>query len=144
MADIVHEITIQAPAERVFDAIATQDGLTAWWTADTEADSRVGSTALFGFSKRALVFRMLIEALDRARRVVWRCSGDHPEWKDTRVTFDLRPAEEPGATTVRFVHGGWRSTDGWLGPCSYTWAHILGRLKQYAETGQRVPYFTGQ
>lgn len=142
MPDIVHELTIEAPAERVFDAIATREGLSAWWTRDTEAESRVGAVGLFGFFNRADVFRMAVEALDRPRRVAWHCLGDHAEWKDTRLTFDLRPGPEGKGTGLRFVHANWRSAEGWMGTCSYTWAHVLSRLKRHAETGERVPYFT--
>jgi len=31
----------------------------------------------------------------------------------------------------------------WMGTCSYTWAQVLERLKSYAETGDRSPYFRG-
>lgn len=58
------------------------------------------------------------------------------------MTFDLKRGSSARETVVRFIHAGWRSSDGWLGTCSYTWAQILARLKRYAETGRRVPYFT--
>lgn len=142
MPDIVHEFNIKATPQRVFEAIASQEGLSSWWTRDTEAQPQVGSVAVFGFDRRSLIFRMAIEALDQPRRVAWHCVGDHEEWKDTRLTFELQAAGQSDETLVRFKHMGWRSADGWLGSCSYTWAHVLGRLKSYAETGERSPYFT--
>ncbi len=125
--------------ERVFDAMATQEGLSAWWTRDTEAQPKVGSVAVFRFPGSS-VFRMAIEALDRPRRIEWHCIGDHEEWKDTRLTFELKPAAAANQTIVRFKHAGWRSAEGWMGTCNYTWAHVLARLK-YLETGERSPYF---
>jgi uncharacterized protein YndB with AHSA1/START domain len=142
MPDIVHEFHIKAAPGRVFDAIATQEGLSSWWTRDTEAQSKIGSVAVFGFGKRSLIFRMAIQTLDRGRLIAWHCIGDHEEWKDTRLTFDLQPGATGNDTVMRFKHAGWRSAEGWLGSCSYTWAHVLGRLKSYAETGERSPYFT--
>ncbi len=32
MAGILHELTIAAPAEKVFRARAEQEGLSGWWT----------------------------------------------------------------------------------------------------------------
>ena len=34
MAEMRHEITINAPAKQVYDAITTESGLRQWWTAD--------------------------------------------------------------------------------------------------------------
>jgi len=143
MPDIMHELVIKAAPDRIFDAIATQEGLSAWWTRDTEAEPKVGSLAVFGFGNRATIFRMAVRALDRPGHVEWSCQGDHPEWAGTRVTFDLKPLANGKETTVRFTHGDWRSADGWMAPCSYTWAHVLARLKSYSETGERSPYFPG-
>ena len=32
MADILHDLPIKAPIDRVFDAVSTPEGLDAWWT----------------------------------------------------------------------------------------------------------------
>ena len=69
MAEIKHQIPIQAPPEKVYAAIATQAGLRGWWTADTTADDKVGGKAEFGFDRRGMVFRMNIEKLDPAREL---------------------------------------------------------------------------
>jgi uncharacterized protein YndB with AHSA1/START domain len=49
MADIKHQISIQAAPEKVYAALATQTGLRGWWTADTKADEKTGGNAEFGF-----------------------------------------------------------------------------------------------
>jgi uncharacterized protein YndB with AHSA1/START domain len=49
MTDFVHNVPIQSPANKVFAAIATQDGNQGWWTHDTVLDPRVGEAAEFGF-----------------------------------------------------------------------------------------------
>jgi len=143
MPDIIHELNIEAPPARIFDAITTQEGLSAWWTRDVEAQPRAGSVAVFRFGNRSTIFRMAIEALDRGRRIEWHCLGDHEEWNGTQLTFELKPAAQGKGTMLRFTHAGWRSADGWMGTCSYTWAQVLERLKSYVETGERSPYFPG-
>ena len=42
MADLRHQITINAAWEAVYAAIATQAGLRAWWTTDATAEEKVG------------------------------------------------------------------------------------------------------
>ena len=138
MADILHQVTINAPPESVYEAITTQVGLTAWWTRDTQALAKVGSVACFAFNKRAVLFRMKIAQLAPHIRVRWQCLGDNSEWKGTSLTFDLTPTSD--GTVVRFAHRGWKSTQGILAMCSYDWANYLRSLKAYVETGQGMPH----
>ena len=35
MAEILHEITVQAAPDKIFEAITTEHGLKSWWTVDT-------------------------------------------------------------------------------------------------------------
>src|SRR5579864_4767080 len=100
MAELRHQLSINATPARVFAALATRDGLRGWWTADSEAEETVGGKAEFGFNRRQAVFRMEILALEPGRRVVWRCLGDNPEWVGTTLTWDI--AQENDATVLRF------------------------------------------
>ncbi len=60
MADLKHQIPIDATPEKVYASIASQNGMQSWWTADTKMDEKVGGKAEFGFNKRQMVFRMKI------------------------------------------------------------------------------------
>lgn len=139
MPEILHQITINAPPEKITDALTTQDGLRSWWTADTVAEPKVGSVAEFGFDKRNVVFRMRVDEIDPGRRIVWSCFGDHEEWKGTKLVWTLTKENE--AVRLNFVHQGWRSVDGVYPVCNTTWGHLMVLLKQYAEGRNPVPYF---
>ncbi len=139
MADLKHQIPIKAAPEKVYAAIATQAGLRGWWTADTKADERVGGKAEFGFNKRGMVFRMDIETLEPAKRVVWRCHGDHPEWAGTVLTWELSP--QGGGTTLRFTHGNWKSVSDYYAMCNSTWGELMYRLKDYVEGRNPGPHW---
>jgi len=141
MTDILHSITIEAPPEKIFEALTTQEGLQGWWTADTEAKPEVGSQAVFGFFNRSTVFRMRIDELTPPKRVKWSCEGEIDEWIDTELQFDLNLQEE-GGTLVCFRHGGWRTTDGIYAQCNTTWGTLMFRLKDYAEGKNPGPLFT--
>jgi len=139
MTDLLHQIGIKAPAAAVYDAIVDADGLRGWWTSDSVAVPRVGSVAEFGFGRRSTVFRMRIEELVPARRVVWACLGDPEEWAGTRLTWSL--SVDADGTMLHFVHAGWRATDGMLAPCNSTWGELMHRLRDFAEGRRPGPHF---
>ena len=48
MSEIRHLISMEAPPEKVYAAVATSAGLVSWWTADSNADNTLGGNATFG------------------------------------------------------------------------------------------------
>lgn len=140
MHQILHQITINAPADKVYDALTTEEGLKSWWTADTVAEPKIGSIAEFGFFNRATVFRMEIEELIPGKNVIWKCLGEPEEWKGTELTFELSPADG-GGTKVQFCHEGWSKTNGDYPLCNTTWGHLMYFLKDYLEGVNNKPFF---
>ncbi len=47
--NIVHRIGVKALASKVYDALATIEGLTGWWTKHTTGSSNVGGSVAFMF-----------------------------------------------------------------------------------------------
>jgi uncharacterized protein YndB with AHSA1/START domain len=123
----------------VYAAIATQAGLRGWWTADTNADEKVGGKAEFGFDKRGMVFRMKIEKLDPDKRVVWSRHGDRQEWADTVLTWEL--AADGGGTNLRFTQSQWKSVSDFYALCNSTWGELMYRLKDYVEGRNPGPHW---
>lgn len=141
MADMLHQIQINVPPAKVYEALTTQTGLQSWWTGDCVAQPEVGSIAEFGFNHHATVFRMRVGELAANQRVVWECLGNVEEWLGTRLTWELQPQES--ATILCFKHGNWRSTEGWFAMCYSTWGALMHRLKDYAEGKNPGPQFAG-
>jgi len=139
MADMHHEIQIAASPDKIYEAIATVEGLRGWWTGDSIAEPRVGSTAEFGFYDRRFLFRMRIEELMPGKKVVWSCVGDHDEWQGTRLTWEI--LQRDGAIVLTFTHGDWRSTTSFFASCNTTWGMLMYRLKDYAEGKSPGPYW---
>ena len=139
MAELKHQIPIDAAPEKVYAALVTQDGLRGWWTADTKADEKVGGKAEFGFDKRGIVFRMNIEKLEPGKQVVWSCHGDHPEWNGTRLSWELTPQD--GGTTLRFTQSGWEAITDFCASCNSTWGELMYRLKDYVEGRNPGPHW---
>jgi uncharacterized protein YndB with AHSA1/START domain len=139
MADIHHQIPIEASPEKVYAALATQAGLRAWWTADARADEKVGGKAEFGFEKRAIVFRMIIEKLDPGKQVIWNCHGDHPEWDGTTLTWKISREDE--ATMLRFTHSNWKSFSDFCATCNSSWGELMYRIKDSVEGRNPGPHW---
>lgn len=140
MPDLLHEIFVNAPAEKVYAALTTQNGLHGWWTADAIIEGRVGGSAQFGFDKRATVFRMKVEELTPSTRVVLSCHGDVDEWKGTRLTWEI--SRKDGGSIVQFRHANWREATHLFAICNSSWGELMHRLKDYSEGKSRGPLWT--
>lgn len=140
MAELRHQILINAAPEKVYAALATSAGLRGWWTADSNADDKTGGKAEFGFGKRGMMYRMKIEKLEPGKLVVWTCYGDQPEWKGTTLTWNI--AREGDAAVLRFTQSGWREVTDFCAGCNSMWGRLMFRLKAYAETGKADPQWT--
>jgi len=139
-APLVHQVNVKATPETIYKAISTTEGLGAFWTSESTAESKVGSIASFGFGGPTQ--RMRVDELVPGKRVKWTGLADFPNWGDTTVSWDISPAES-GETSVTFRHANWPETVSQddLGSINYTWGLIVERLKQYAETGKANPVF---
>ncbi|MSP20616.1 MAG: hypothetical protein EXQ93_03645 [Alphaproteobacteria bacterium] len=92
--DIVHEIIVNALAETVFDALATERGLKGWWTTNTQSSgSKQGATASFGFYNKKMTLKMLYDKAERGLRLAWACVDGPDVWRGTTVAFDLAAAD---------------------------------------------------
>jgi uncharacterized protein YndB with AHSA1/START domain len=140
MADLKHQIPIKASPQAVYAALATQEGLASWWTADTRADERVGGKAEFAFDKRNAVFRMTIETLDPGKKVVWSCQGDNPDWAGATLTWTITPHEQ--GSMLQFTHGGWKSANDFFAICNSTWGELMYRIQAYLEGRKPCPHWT--
>lgn len=137
MAEILHQVTLAASAEQVFDALTTRDGLAGWWTADVRGECAEGGTLEFGFDDHRVVFRMRVDELAPRERVAWTCLGEVDEWTGTRVQFELE--ERDGHTTLRFTHAGWASTEGAFRVCNTDWGRLMHSLKDHVEGRDNNP-----
>lgn len=140
MADIIHRIGIKAPATRVYQALATAQGVAGWWTRDTTGTAEVGGNVKVRFLRDGeeigqMAFEMT--RLEPNREVHWRILTGPPEWEGTDVTFEL--AEEGDMTILNFGHRRWKEPVEFMAHCSMKWAVFLLSLRELVETGQGKP-----
>lgn len=138
---IGHRIGIAAPAEAVYAALATLEGLAGWWTRSTSGSCAPGGRIEFRFLSPAGEHlgsaTMQVAALEPDRRVQWRCIDGPPEWIGTDLSFDLQPQD--GLVVLRFAHRNWREPVEFMEHCSMKWATFLLSLRSFVETGRGRP-----
>lgn len=135
---IIKEITIDAPAERVFEALTNPEQRKQWWgsegrfqTAHVESDLRVGGKWKMSGTGFGRPFTVIGEyrAIERPRMLAFTWL---PSWQadssETLVRFDL--SETDGVTTVRVTHSG-LTPEG--AEAHKGWAQILAWLRAFAE-----------
>jgi len=139
MPDIRHRVGVSAPLSSVYEAVATREGISEWWTRDgVRGESKEGSTLRFFFGQPEAAAGMEITRLSSDGHVGWTCVEGHDEWVGTTVTFDLSHKDDE--TVVLFTHADWREPDEFMAHCSARWAYFLLSLKSYLETGSGTPY----
>ena len=137
---IIETITIDASAERVFEALVSPDERVKWWgaegsfqTTDMESDLRVGGRWLMrGLRLNGEQFTIAGEYREiiRPRLLVFTWLPDWQENAGTSlVRIDLE--ESDGMTTVRLTHSGLTTEARRTGHRG--WPQILAWLRAHVE-----------
>jgi hypothetical protein len=137
MVDILHKVGIKgASPNDVYEALATCEGLSGWWTTDTKGDSKTGGVINFRFGNGG--FDMKVLKLDPGKHVLWDVIDGPQEWIGTRISWDIR--QDGDWTIVFFKHAGWKEPVEFMHHCSTKWAVFLLSLKSLLESGRGSPW----
>jgi len=141
---IVEEITIEAPAERVFEAFTNPSERVKWWcvpgrfrTTHAESDLRPGGRwAMRGTKPDGGAFSVKGEyrTVERPRLLVFTWL---PDWQgdaaESLVRIEL--TESNGATRLKLTHSGLKTE---TSRASHRgWPQVLGLLKGHVEVERR-------
>jgi hypothetical protein len=138
MPDILHRVGLKSSSPNdAYKALSTIEGLSAWWTNDTQGESKVGGVIQFRFGNTG-GFDMKVLELDPAKRVLWQVVDGPEEWIGTKVGFELK--QDGDFTIVLFKHQGWKEPTESMHHCSTKWGVFLMSLKSLVETGKGAPY----
>ncbi len=138
MRKIIHSVNINTKRNKVYRAVATEEGLSNWWTTDVNADIRVGGKIEFRFAQEFSA-DMQITRLEEPTRVEWKGVGGEPLWKDNTFSFEL---DDRGDRTMLMFTQDYAGaiSDEEFGRFNFNWGYYLGSLKQYCETGEGYPF----
>jgi len=137
MADILHRFHVAAPAAEVFEAIATREGLNAWWTLDAQGRAVPDTSWRFFFSKD-FDWKGRTVSVSPGKLIEWVFTDAEPDWTGTKLRIELKPVS--GGTSVEFSHTDWNEASDHYRTSSFCWALYLRLLKRYVERGEVVPY----
>lgn len=145
---ITRELTLNAPQERVYEAISTPKGIESWFAQGVEGDMSVGDQPIFDEGEYGK-FRIAVVAANPHSHFAYRwVSGSEFEFRgfiedplqhpNTLVEFFLEACDE--GTKLKVVESGFASL-----PELYReknvkdntggWEHMLGNLEKYITTG---------
>jgi hypothetical protein len=76
--EILHRVGIKSSPDEVYKALTAREGLAAWWTNDTQGESKVGGALKFRFSANGTKIRFDIKQAGDHAIVLFR----HQNWKE--------------------------------------------------------------
>lgn len=142
------DIIIQAPIEKVYQAITKVEELRKWWTYDCSFDSaKLSDKYTFRFG--AIYKTMQVKELVLNEKVIWKCVEHfypdeslikNNEWEGTEIIFYLTNNLDNG-TLLDFTHVGLTPELECFDICQKGWNYFLNEsLKAYLEAGSGKPY----
>jgi uncharacterized protein YndB with AHSA1/START domain len=138
MADINHEIKINASPQAVYNALTTASGLSNWHTAKTEPVEGRGETYAMR-PQGGPDFEWKIVKVD-SQTVEWQCVRGPGHSVGTIARFEFSGLED-GSTLLEFSHSGWPDTSGNFRKCNTLWGVLLFHLRKYLKTHEADPAF---
>ena len=133
MFSIKHLFHINASKEKVFEALTSIKGLSAWWTTKTSGDPDVGGLLQFRFGDFGGP-DMKVKEIKLNQSLTWQCVGENDGWLGHVFTFHLDTNDKK--TRVRFEQSGWKETDDFYASCNFSWGRYLESLRQLCQTGK--------
>jgi uncharacterized protein YndB with AHSA1/START domain len=138
MKQIIHVVDIAAPRKKVYEAIATREGLAGWWSTKVTGGQELGSTIKFVFVGDFNP-NMLVTRLEEPTIVAWTCTGGHSNWQDNTFLFELRESNK--GTSLRFTQTYARELElDVYGTYNFNWGFYLDSLTMLVEKGKGKPF----
>lgn len=137
MKTIQHELSINAPVARVYDAIATADGISTWWDPQTPKQTDRGLVLEHNPGPEHGIVQLRVVDRVPNKRIEWECISTHPAsspasaWTGTHFIFEL--AAHDGATALTFRQTGYDETSAFFTSNADAWQTVLANLKRTVE-----------
>lgn len=146
MATIYHQVWINAPKDKVYEAISTAAGISSWWSKTSAVET--GNVTVLEFNpggEHGVLKASVVDPLP-CEHIEWKFFSTHPDsspasaWTDTNALFEITEREPMSfmgsggkLTVLDFHHSGWDETNKYFGFCNYGWGEALRNLKLHCE-----------
>jgi len=134
--NVLMQFDIDADPEVVRRAIATEDGIRAWWNTHADLDD---ASLRVAFPDQPQPFEF--DVRNGGGQLDWVTGAFPPWWAGTTVRWIVGPNPDKPGTRLRFEHRDYDPDNPVIPIITPAWALIIQRLKGYAETGTRQPFF---
>lgn len=134
---IYHDLTINAPIEKVFAAVSEPEHLVNWWPLKCTGKPEIGAEYNFYFTPEYDWYGKVNEIIPNQRFFVKMTKSDL-DWDGTLLGFEM--TERNGKTYLRFTHLDWPECNAHYRIASFCWAMLLKGLKDYLEKGTILPF----
>ena len=148
MAAIHHELSINAPLVKVYEALSLADQIGTWWDKQTAIQTDRGLVLEHNPGPEHGVVKLRVIELVPNKRVEWECISVHPKsspasaWTGTHFIFELSerthssPAgrDQVRTTTVDFHQVGYDEHSEYSESNKAAWGEVLQNLKRVVES----------
>ena len=152
MATLYHEVWIDAPTVKVYEAISTPAGISAWWNEQTSTHTGQDTVLEHCPGPEHGVVKMKVLDTTPNERIEWECISTHPPsspasaWTGTHIVFEIARRSVPPWASERvdmailsFHHSGWDEKSQYFGFCNFAWGQVLQKLKDVCESPVAPP-----
>lgn len=151
MTMIHHQVWIDAPIARVYEAISTAEGVSTWWDKQTAKKTDSDLVLEHTPGPEHGVVKMKVLELVPNKRVEWECISTHKNstpasaWTGTHFIFELTEreqcapanapwaAEVPAIAILDFRQTHYDETSEYFGFNNFAWGQVLQNLKKVVE-----------
>ena len=151
MATIHHELSINAPVAKVYEALSSADQIGTWWDKQAAIQTDRGLVLEHNPGPEHGVVKLRVVELVPNKRVEWECISVHSKrspasaWTGTHFIFELAErTDSSGAardqvrtTTVDFNQVGYDERSEYFESNRAAWGEVLGNLKQVVEAPRK-------
>jgi uncharacterized protein YndB with AHSA1/START domain len=150
MATIHHELVINAPVERVYEALSSADQIGTWWDKQTAVPTDHGLVLEHNPGAEHGVVKLKVVKLVPHQRVEWECISVHSKtspasaWTGTHFIFELAERKDSSGvgrhrartTTIDFQQTGYDERSQYFEANRAAWGDVLRNLKRVVESGR--------
>lgn len=151
MATLYHQVWIDAPVAKLYDALSSAAGLSRWWAPHTSIETAEGLVLSHNPGPEHGQVDLKVLESTPGKRLEWEVTSSHPKtspasaWTGTHLVFELTERDNPGLSrgvtskrprlaVLEFRHTGWDDDNEYLGFCNFGWGVSLFMLKNYCES----------
>ena len=140
MTTIRHQVLIDAPVAKVYQALSTAEGISTWWDKQTPTQTDRGLVLEHNPGPEHGVVQLRVIELVPNKRVEWECISTHPKgspasaWTGTHFPSSGSNPKQIRATTLDFCQDRYDERSEFFEFNKVAWGEVLQNLKRVVES----------